>query len=564
MNFFGEKFLNILIYINNIFGEGLLITILALLIALLIYLQKIHHPKGIRIQKVKTFLKNFSKQKNNVQEFKKYNNKKSSYINRDSNKKLSEYLINKNFIANDDKGILLSGISMMGKTTMFYNELFRNIKKLKNHYLFIPERDLSLNEWNRKLPWWIFTKKIIVFLDDLNLYKDIKKHTFSEILNCLNRRHNIKLTGTCRVEDEWESVSEEFSEFFRNITLEKITDEQAEDLAKKENKDLLNFDKTPGSIILNIERQKRRINNLRENNKICYDLLKSSAILYKFLIQRTYKKELILNICEFVLNNPDVKKKYYDCVEDLGNNKIVYKINNEISELDIPDSYLDYFNDILESDKNNLINLLSEFSKTKNGKIIIQDLAGYIYNMGNDYNKIGDFDKAIECYKKAVEIKPDYHEALYNMGNAYKKKGDFDKAIECYEKAIKIKPDYHKAFYNIGIAYDEKEDFDKAIECYKKAVEIKPDYHEALFNMGNAYDEIGEFDKAIECYEKSIKIKPDDYKALFNMGFVYEFNKDYDNAKKCFKKYEEIMISKDLEITSTVKKHLEDFYKIHK
>jgi tetratricopeptide (TPR) repeat protein len=49
-------------------------------------------------------------------------------------------------------------------------------------------------------------------------------------------------------------------------------------------------------------------------------------------------------------------------------------------------------------------------------------------------------------YRKAIEIKPDLHEAFYTMGLAYFNKGENDKAIECYRKAIEIKPDKHEAF----------------------------------------------------------------------------------------------------------------------
>ncbi|MCP3929974.1 MAG: tetratricopeptide repeat protein, partial [Bacteroidetes bacterium] len=35
-------------------------------------------------------------------------------------------------------------------------------------------------------------------------------------------------------------------------------------------------------------------------------------------------------------------------------------------------------------------------------------------------------------------------------------KGDKDKAIDCYQKVIDIKPDLHQAFHNMGNAYDDK------------------------------------------------------------------------------------------------------------
>ena len=63
-----------------------------------------------------------------------------------------------------------------------------------------------------------------------------------------------------------------------------------------------------------------------------------------------------------------------------------------------------------------------------------------------------EFDAAIESYKKALEIKPDYAEAYYNMGNALKDKGDPEAAIDSYKQALKIKPDYAEAYNNMGIA----------------------------------------------------------------------------------------------------------------
>ena len=45
------------------------------------------------------------------------------------------------------------------------------------------------------------------------------------------------------------------------------------------------------------------------------------------------------------------------------------------------------------------------------------------------------------------------------MGHALNSIGNFDEALECYKKAIKIKPDYTQAYSNIlfTLFYDEKD-----------------------------------------------------------------------------------------------------------
>jgi tetratricopeptide (TPR) repeat protein len=45
-------------------------------------------------------------------------------------------------------------------------------------------------------------------------------------------------------------------------------------------------------------------------------------------------------------------------------------------------------------------------------------LTGYSY-LGYSYDKLEKYQKAIDAYKKAIEIKPDLHYAYFNMGPAY-------------------------------------------------------------------------------------------------------------------------------------------------
>jgi tetratricopeptide (TPR) repeat protein len=48
------------------------------------------------------------------------------------------------------------------------------------------------------------------------------------------------------------------------------------------------------------------------------------------------------------------------------------------------------------------------------------------------------YDEAIGCYKKAIEINPDYAEAYLNLGITYGEKGMTDEEISEYKKAINI------------------------------------------------------------------------------------------------------------------------------
>ncbi|MFO7033163.1 hypothetical protein B9T07_25825, partial [Limnospira fusiformis CCALA 023] len=53
----------------------------------------------------------------------------------------------------------------------------------------------------------------------------------------------------------------------------------------------------------------------------------------------------------------------------------------------------------------------------------------------------GDWRGAIFSWEKAIEFKPDYHQAWYNRGVALSDLGEYEKAISSYDQAIKFKPD---------------------------------------------------------------------------------------------------------------------------
>ncbi len=46
----------------------------------------------------------------------------------------------------------------------------------------------------------------------------------------------------------------------------------------------------------------------------------------------------------------------------------------------------------------------------------------------------GKLDEAVACYRRAVELKPDFAEAHNNLGNAFKDQGELDEAAACYRR----------------------------------------------------------------------------------------------------------------------------------
>ena len=113
----------------------------------------------------------------------------------------------------------------------------------------------------------------------------------------------------------------------------------------------------------------------------------------------------------------------------------------------------------------------------------------------------GKLDEAIACYRRAVELKPDYAEAHNNLGVPLKDQGKLDEAVACYRRAVELKPDFAEAHNNLGLAFKDQGKLDEAVACYQRALELKPDYAEAHLNRSLCWLLSGNFAEGWPEYE---------------------------------------------------------------
>jgi tetratricopeptide (TPR) repeat protein len=89
-------------------------------------------------------------------------------------------------------------------------------------------------------------------------------------------------------------------------------------------------------------------------------------------------------------------------------------------------------------------------------------------------------------------------EKHFKDGFAYQNQGDLDRALEEYKKSIQLDPGNTKAYTNAGAIYLKKEDYDRAIQQFKKVIELSQWDTKAHYNLGYAYLKKGEVGKAQE------------------------------------------------------------------
>ncbi len=121
-------------------------------------------------------------------------------------------------------------------------------------------------------------------------------------------------------------------------------------------------------------------------------------------------------------------------------------------------------------------------------------------------------DEGITELEQAVKIKAD--SATYcNLGIAWAQKGQLDRAMECYAKSIQLKPDNANTHYNLGNAYFAQNMPEKAIAEYRAAIRAMPDFVRAYDMLAIVLIQTGKIEEATVTYEQALKIDPADKNA---------------------------------------------------
>src|SRR4030042_1966940 len=108
------------------------------------------------------------------------------------------------------------------------------------------------------------------------------------------------------------------------------------------------------------------------------------------------------------------------------------------------------------------------------------------FSIGRGYQGVREHERAISHYRKSLQLRPNYSDAWNNLGVSYGTMGNYDMAIEAFRKAAND-PLYRTrflAYENMGAAYHSKGDYRTAIESYRKAVDFAPGYSSPDEKMG--------------------------------------------------------------------------------
>jgi tetratricopeptide (TPR) repeat protein len=167
---------------------------------------------------------------------------------------------------------------------------------------------------------------------------------------------------------------------------------------------------------------------------------------------------------------------------------------------------------------------------------------GYIYEqITKSLHYLGRNHEAVKYGIIAMQLSPTASWACNWTGMAYEKVREYEKAIECYNKSISIseKANDPQEAAN-GYKYKAQtlamlKKFKEALECNAIAIKKVP-YITYYLDRAGIYLDMGNKEEALETYDDIIKMWPNDFYGYMRKGELLQKNRRYSEALACFAK----------------------------
>lgn len=146
---------------------------------------------------------------------------------------------------------------------------------------------------------------------------------------------------------------------------------------------------------------------------------------------------------------------------------------------------------------------LSKVSKNPN------EVAPYI-NLGDIYQRQGDYVNAINYYSKAQQLDPSNTAAIVSVASVQSKQGNYTQAIQTYDNLLAQNPDNEVVHYDKAVALRGMKQFQAAMDELIYALRIDSNYEEAKILLLKIIDEDLPMNEALDKLSRLVESNPKD------------------------------------------------------
>ncbi|NOR15252.1 MAG: protein kinase [Candidatus Aminicenantes bacterium] len=141
-------------------------------------------------------------------------------------------------------------------------------------------------------------------------------------------------------------------------------------------------------------------------------------------------------------------------------------------------------------------------------------------------------EKYFHVLKQMAEEYPKEKRVHLDLATYYRDKRLNDEAIQEYNKALELDPNYGNALNGVAYAYVRMGDYEKAIEYFKRHVSVSPGDANPLDSMAGCYFLMGRLDEAVAKFKEALEVKPDWIHSYWAISYINALKENYSEAMK--------------------------------
>ena len=290
--------------------------------------------------------------------------------------------------------------------------------------------------------------------------------------------------------------------------------EMNKELSKKLDKLTPSYEKSLDGLKLDFNQHYKLCVNLYDNNKDTECLFEVERLRANSTLDNSQEQALKLLEIGIYYSQYNYEKAY-----------ILIKQLEEVLE----ERLLFYFlgiKGVVLSERGNNINSTTLIKQAidcfeKQFELMTEETEGYaftvLYNIGTSFlnlsESVENIQFAIECFQQAASINPGNAEVYKNLGSSYGVLGQVEKEVECYERALANNPDLFEAQCAMAWALlNYEHNIEESIHYYQKALTHKDrmNHFPTIYywlSIGYLHNE--GYEVALKNIDKGLDIEPD-------------------------------------------------------